>query len=89
VDSGTAAEKAAIRAVSIPPFTGNRKRACQLGRGWSPGETIKNAPSASQMAFARFMACELKKAKIPYAINADTQFYDGEKGPGVRRWNRY
>jgi hypothetical protein len=32
------------------------------------------------MAFARFMACELKKAKIPYAINADTQFYDGEEG---------
>ena len=26
------------------------------------------------------MACELKKAKIPYAINADTQFYDGEEG---------
>jgi hypothetical protein len=26
------------------------------------------------------MACELQKAKIPYAINADFQFYDGEEG---------
>ena len=32
------------------------------------------------MAFATFMACELQKAKIPYAINADFQFYDGEEG---------
>ena len=28
-------------------------------------------PTASQMAFSTFMACELQKAKIPYALNAD------------------
>lgn len=32
------------------------------------------------MAFTTFMACELKQANIPYAINADVQFYDGEEG---------
>ena len=26
------------------------------------------------------MACELQRVNIPYAINADTQFYDGEEG---------
>ena len=79
--SGTAAEKAAIRARINTAIHWQQKtgHVSWVG-GWSPGETIRNAPSASQMAFARFMACELKKAKIPYAINADTQFYDGEEG---------
>ncbi|MDN8600760.1 cellulase family glycosylhydrolase [Citrobacter sp. S2-9] len=79
--SGTSAEKAAIRARINAAIHWQQKtgHASWVG-GWSPGETIKNAPSPSQLAFARFMACELKKAKIPYAINADTQFYDGEEG---------
>jgi hypothetical protein len=41
------------------------------------------------MAFSTFMACELQKAKIPYALNADFQFYDGEEGPGGLRRSRY
>src|SRR5690606_16392520 len=48
--------------------------------GWGVGESSRLTPTASQMAFATFMACELQKAKIPYAINADIQFYDGEEG---------
>jgi hypothetical protein len=36
------------------------------------------------MAFSTFMACELQKAKIPYALNADFQFYDGEEGLAAR-----
>ncbi len=79
--SGTAAEKAAIRmrinmAVRWQQKTGH---ATWVG-GWSVGETIKNAPAESQLTFATFMACELNKAQIPYAINTDTQFYDGEEG---------
>ena len=79
---GQRAEKAAIRARINTAIHWQQKTGHVIGwvGGWSPGETIRNAPSASQMAFARFMACELKKAKIPYAINADTQFYDGEEG---------
>lgn len=79
--SGTAAEKAAIRArINTAVHWQQKTGHVSWVGGWSPGETIKNGPSAAQMAFARFMACELKKAKIPYAINADTQFYDGEEG---------
>lgn len=48
--------------------------------GWGVGESSRVTPTAPQMAFASFMACELQKAKIPYAINADFQFYDGEEG---------
>ena len=48
--------------------------------GWGVGESTHFTPTASQMAFASFMACELQKANIPYAINADIQFYDGEEG---------
>lgn len=79
--SGTAAEKAAIRARIAAALRWQQKtgHASWVG-GWAVGESIKNAPTASQMAFARFMACELNRAKIPYAINADTQFYDGEEG---------
>ncbi|MGS8663129.1 hypothetical protein ACQWCG_24635, partial [Salmonella enterica subsp. enterica serovar Infantis] len=69
--SGTAAEQAAMRArinaaVRWQHETGH---ASWVG-GWAPGESIKMTPVASQFAFARFMACELKKAQIPYAINA-------------------
>lgn len=79
--SGTGAEKAAIRARINTALHWQQKtgHVSWVG-GWSPGETIKNTPSSSQVAFARFMACELNRAKIPYAINADMQFYDGEEG---------
>lgn len=79
--SGTAAEKAAIRARINSALRWQQKtgHVSWVG-GWGVGESIKSAPSPAQMAFARFMACELMKAKIPYAINADTQFYDGEEG---------
>ncbi|HBK3302049.1 cellulase family glycosylhydrolase [Citrobacter koseri] len=79
--SGTAAEKAAIRARINAAVRWQQKtgHVSWVG-GWAPGESIKNSPSASQLAFARFMACELQRVNIPYAINADTQFYDGEEG---------
>ncbi|OHN52306.1 hypothetical protein A7T67_11875 [Salmonella enterica subsp. enterica serovar Saintpaul] len=37
-------------------------------------------PVAEQFAIAPKNATYKKKTKIPYAINADTQFYDGEEG---------
>lgn len=79
--SGTAAEKAAIRARINTALRWQQKtgHVSWVG-GWSAGETIKNAPGEAQMAFARFMACELNNARIPFAVNADTQFYDGEEG---------
>lgn len=79
--SGTAAEKAAIHARISAALRWQQKtgHSSWVG-GWAVGETIKSTPTASQLAFATFMACELQKAKIPYAINADYQFYDGEEG---------
>ncbi len=79
--SGTAAEKAAIRARIAAALRWQQKtgHSSWVG-GWTVGETFKSTPTASQLAFATFMACELQKAKIPYAINADYQFYDGEEG---------
>lgn len=79
--SGTVAEKAAIRnrinaALHWQQKTGH---VSWVG-GWGVGESNHLTPTASQMAFANFMACELQKAKIPYALNADFQFYDGEEG---------
>lgn len=47
---------------------------------WAAGEASKSAPTAAQLAFTTFTACELKRANIPYAINADARFYDGEEG---------
>ncbi|WP_313628211.1 cellulase family glycosylhydrolase [Kosakonia sp.] len=79
--SGTAAEKAAIRARINTAVRWQQKtgHTSWVG-GWAVGESMKSAPTESQLAFARFMACELNKVKIPYAINTDTQFYDGEEG---------
>ena len=79
--SGTAAEKAAIHnrintALRWQQKTGH---VSWVG-GWGVGESNHLTPTASQMAFSTFMACELQKAKIPYALNADFQFYDGEEG---------
>lgn len=79
--SGTPAEKAAIRARINTALHWQQKtgHATWVG-GWAVGESIRNAPTESQLAFATFMACELTKANIPYAVNADAQFYDGEEG---------
>ncbi|NCI16435.1 hypothetical protein EHJ07_07995 [Cronobacter muytjensii] len=79
--SGTAAEKAAIR----ERINSARRWQQKTGHvswvgGWSAAQTVKATPSAATLAFARFMACELKKAGIPYALNAANQFYDGEEG---------
>ena len=79
--SGTAAEKAAIRerinaALRWQQKTGHMS---WVG-GWSAGQSATAAPPPSTLAFANFLACELQKAKIPYALNADNLFYDGEEG---------
>nr|WP_277932305.1 cellulase family glycosylhydrolase [Enterobacter sp. I4] len=79
--SGTAAEKAAIRNRITTALRWQQKtgHVSWVG-GWGVGESQSLTPTASQMAFATFMACELQQAKIPYALNADVQFYDGEEG---------
>ncbi len=48
---------------------------------WMPGNYNKGNDYSidEQIKFARFVTCELDKNKIPFAINADTKFYDREK----------
>ncbi len=79
--TGTAAEKAAIRSRINTALHWQQKTGhfSWVG-GWSAGATLKNPVQPSQIAFATFMACELQQAQIPYALNADNLFYDGEEG---------
>lgn len=48
---------------------------------WMPGNYNKenNFTIAEQIAFASYLSCQLDSAKIPFAINSDTKFYDREK----------
>lgn len=45
---------------------------------WMPGSYNdgNDYPINEQVAFARFVASELDKAKIPFAVNSDSKFYD-------------
>lgn len=79
--TGTPAEKSAIRirinsVVRWQQKTGHSSWVS----AWSMGDIIKNTPTVQQLAFASFMACELQKAHLPYAVNSDIKFYDGEEG---------
>lgn len=49
---------------------------------WMPGNYNKgnHFTMQEQIQFARFVSCELNKANIPFAFNADNKFYDRERG---------
>lgn len=52
---------------------------------WMPGNyNDENDYSIKeQVAFAGFMSSELEKAKIPFAVNSDTKFYDRENNKWI------
>ncbi len=52
---------------------------------WMPGnyEEGDTYTIEEQIAFARFMTCQLERASIPFAVNADHRFYDA----ATNRWN--
>ena len=52
---------------------------------WMPGNYNKGDDYSieEQVAFAHFVSRELKKAKIPFAINSDTKFYNNQN----KRWH--
>lgn len=79
--TGTAAEKSAIRIRINNVLRWQQKTGhSSWVNAWSMGDIIKNTPTAQQLAFATFMSCELQKAHLPYAVNSDIKFYDGEEG---------
>jgi hypothetical protein len=51
---------------------------------WMPGDYNKgdHYTIQEQIKFATFMTCSLKSAKIPFAVNADIQFFDFKQ----KRW---
>ncbi len=78
---GTAAEKAAIRGRIYAANHWQQKTGHLVWLGaWSAGQIVKNASLKNPIAFVTFVACELQKNHLPYAINPSTQFYDGEEG---------
>ncbi|MCT4700649.1 glycoside hydrolase family 5 protein [Enterobacteriaceae bacterium H20N1] len=79
--TGTPAEKAAIRARINNVVRWQQKSGHSSWVGaWSVGDGIKNVSGKQQIAFATFIACELQKNHLPYAVNNDSKFYDGEEG---------
>lgn len=60
---------------SIPTWVG----------AWMPGDYNdgNNYSIQEQSLFAQFVSNELKKAKIPFAVNSDTKFYDRT----TNKWN--
>ncbi len=56
-----------------------RERGVQVWVGaWMPGNYNKGNDYSvdEQVRFATFVSCALRRAGIPYAVNADTHFYD-------------
>lgn len=79
--TGTPAEKAAIRARINNVLRWQQKSGHLSWVGaWSVGDVVKNAPGKQQIAFATFVACELQKDHLPYAVSNDSKYYDGEEG---------
>lgn len=79
--TGTSAEKTAIRARinSVLRWQQKTGHGSWVG-GWSVGDSAKSMTNEQQIAFATFVACELQKNHLPYAVNSDIKFYDGEEG---------
>jgi hypothetical protein len=55
---------------------------------WMPGNYNKGNEFsiAEQVTFARFVACELDRARVPFAVNSDTKFYDRERGQWIAEY---
>jgi len=80
--NGTPAERALIER-QIEYATGWRQQTgvpVWIG-AWMPGNYNKgnDYTIAEQVRFAHFMACSLRAARLPYAVNADQKFYDINK----------
>ncbi len=76
---GTPEEKARILGYVQEIVAWREKTGVPVWQGaWMPGNYNKGNDYnvLEQVRFATFMSCALKKAGIPYAVNADHKFYD-------------
>ena len=77
--SGTPAEKKLIEDKIQAALDYQKKTGLYSWVGaWMPGNYNhgNDYTVSEQVVFATFMSCALRRAHIPYAINADTKFYD-------------
>ena len=80
--TGTPKEKALVLGYVERIVAWREKTGVPVWQGaWMPGNYNKGNDYSvpEQVRFAAFMACALKKAGIPYAVNADHKFYDPKK----------
>ncbi len=83
--SGTPAEKKLITDKIQAALDYQKKTGLYSWVGaWMPGNYNhgNDYTVSEQVVFATFMSCALRRAHIPYAINADTKFYDN----ATRSW---
>ncbi len=77
--TGTPEEKALVLGYVREIVAWREKTGVPVWQGaWMPGNYNKGNDYSvpEQVNFATFMACALKEAGIPYAVNADHKFYD-------------
>jgi len=82
---GTSAEKEVITKKIEAALAWQKETGIYTWVGaWMPGDYNhgNHYSIAEQVQFATFMACQLDKAHIPFAINSDSKFYD----PINKRW---
>ena len=80
--TGTPAEKQIILSKILAAKAWEQKTGILTWVGaWMPGNYNKadEYTVAEQVVFARFVASALDRAKIPFAVNSDTKFYDRDK----------
>jgi hypothetical protein len=85
--TGTEAEKEIIRAKIKTAFDWQQQTGVYSWVGaWMPGNYVKGNDYTvqEQVVFAHFVTCELTKAKIPFAVNSDTKFYDRETNQWIK-----
>ena len=84
--TGTAAEKALIEEQIKYAVSWRQRTGVPVWVGaWMPGNYNKgnDYTPAEQVVFTRYMACSLRAARLPYAVNADQKFYDINKNTWI------
>jgi hypothetical protein len=85
--SGTPAEKKLITDRIQAALAYQKKTGLYSWVGaWMPGNYNhgNNYTISEQVKFATFMSCALREAHIPYAINADTKFYNNTTNSWIK-----
>jgi hypothetical protein len=84
--TGTAAEKKIIMDKINTAKAWEAQKGIKTWVGaWMPGDYNDgdNYSIKEQVTFANFVACQLDKANVPYAVNSDTKFYNRDNNTWI------